>query len=55
MQERDVLAFGAKSRPIVDEPNAGGAATLEGVVEVIDDKAQVVNSRAPFGDELADR
>lgn len=54
MQERDVLAFGADTWPIVDETNACRTAALECAFEVVDDKTDVMNSRPAFRDEFAD-
>lgn len=54
MQESDGLAFGANSRLLVDEADAGAAAAFESGGEVIDDKADVMNTRTALGDELAD-
>ena len=54
MQERDVLAFGAKTRLVIDETNGCGSTTVEGAFEIVHDKTHVMDSRPAFGDELAD-
>ena len=55
MEERDTFPFRAKARSFVDQANAGSAAAVEGTVEVVDGEADVMEARATFGDELADR
>ena len=54
MQKRDVFAFGAEARFLVDEPDSGGTASFQRTDEVLDDEAHVVNAGSTFGDELAD-
>src|SRR5689334_7369409 len=55
MQERDVLAFGAKAWCLVDETDARGAAAFERSHEIVDDKAHVMYPGPAFGDEFAYR
>jgi len=55
MQERDVLAFGAKAWCLVDETDACGAAAFERFHEVVDHKAHVMYPGSAFGDEFAYR
>ena len=54
MQERDTFPLGAEPGRFIDQPNAGLATTLERTVEIVDRKADVMDARAAFGDELAD-
>src|SRR2546423_14813452 len=54
MEKGDALSFGAEARGLVDEPDGGSAAALEGGVEVVDDEADVMNAGAAFCDELCD-
>ena len=53
MQESDVLAFSANSRFLIYQSNAGSSAALQRGREVVDDKADVMDSRPPLGDEFA--
>lgn len=53
MQESDVLAFSADARLLVDESNAGRATAIQRGRKVIDDKADVMDSRPSLGDEFA--
>ena len=55
MDEGDAFSFCADARYIVDESNSGLAALLESPVEIIDRKADMVNSGAAPRDEFSDR
>jgi hypothetical protein len=55
VQEGDALAFGTEARCVIDETNAPRTAPGERPVEVINGEADVMDPRATFGDELADR
>ena len=55
MQKGDALAFGAAPGFLIDRDDAGGAATRQGGVKVIDSEAQMVDSCAPLFDELGNR
>ena len=55
MQERDPLALGADPRFLVDELKTRLPTALEGRVEVVDRKANVVDSGAAAVDEATDR
>ena len=55
MQERNPLSLCSNARLFVDELNAGCAAALECGVEVIDGKADVVDSRTALRHEARDR
>ena len=55
MDEGDSLAFGAETRDLVDEADAGGPAFVECAIEVVDGKADMMDTGAAFGDKLADR
>jgi len=55
MEERDTFPFRAEARDLVDQADSGGAAAVEGTVEVVDGEADVMDAWASFGDELADR
>ena len=54
MEKRDQLALGADSGLLVDQTDACRAAAVESGLEIIHDKAHVMNAGAAFGDELAD-
>ena len=54
MQESDVLAFGAETRLVIDEADSRRATAIERGGEVINDETDVVDARAPLGDEFAD-
>lgn len=55
MEEGDPFTLGADARFVVDELQSGLAAPLERRVEIVDRKADVVNSGSPFRDEASDR
>ena len=55
MQEGDAFAFRAPPWLRVDHDDSGGTASLQGIVEVVDGEAKVVNSSAALLDELGDR
>jgi hypothetical protein len=55
MEERDTFPLGADPGRLVDEADAGGAAALEGVVEVVDRETDVMDAGPAAGDELSDR
>lgn len=55
MQEGDSLALGADARLFIDELQPGLAAPLERRVEIVDGKANVVNSGTALRDEARDR
>jgi len=55
VQERDPLPLGADSRFLVDELKTRLPTALEGRVEVIDRKANVVDSGPAAVDEATDR
>jgi len=54
MEERDTFPLGAEPGRFVDQPEAGGPASRECTVQVVDGEADVMDARATFGDELAD-
>jgi hypothetical protein len=54
MQKSDAFAFGAGTRGVVYEHDAGGATAGEGGVEVIDGEADMMKSRTAFLDKLSD-
>lgn len=54
MEKRDPFLFGANAGNFVDEPYAGRTTTVEGGVEVVDEEAEMVDSRSALGDESAD-
>src|SRR3954466_5226564 len=54
MEEGDPLSFGADSRLLIDELKPCLSAALERRVEVIDRKANVMNSRPPLCQVAAD-
>ena len=55
MQKHDPLSFGTDSRLLVDELYASRPAPLDHRVEVINGKADVMDSRSPFRNETRDR
>lgn len=55
MQERDSLALGPDARFVIDELKSRLAATLERRVQVVDGKANVVNSGSALRDVARDR
>lgn len=55
MQKGDSFALGSDARVLVDEPNARGAASVQGSGEVVHDKANVMDAGSTLGDEVADR
>jgi hypothetical protein len=55
VKERNPLSLRAQPRLLVDEAHAGLTATLQGAIQVIHRKADVVNARAPLFEELSDR
>jgi hypothetical protein len=54
MQKRNPFTFCSEARSFVDEPNAHVATLGEHAVEVINSEAEVMDSRASLGYELAD-
>ena len=54
MKEGDTLTFRTEARRSVDETHTGLAAPLEGAVEIVNGKTDVVDARSALGDELAD-
>ena len=54
MEERNTFPLGTEPGRLVDEANAGGTAARERTVEIVDGEADVMDSGAAFGDELAD-
>lgn len=54
MQERDTLAFGAPPRLRIDHDDSGGTASPQGIVEVVDGEAKVMDPGAALLDELGD-
>ncbi len=55
MQKHDPLSFGAYSRLLVDELDASRPAPLDHRVQVVDRKADVMDSRSPPRYEARDR
>lgn len=55
MKKGDPFPFGADPRNVIDDANARLTAFLERSVEVVDCKADVVDSRAAPGDEFSYR
>ena len=55
MQKRDALLLRTNPRHFVDEANTSGPAARQRSVEVVDGEADVMNPRAAFGHEPADR
>ena len=55
MEKRDALSFRPQAWCFIDEPEAGITAALQGAVEVVHRKTDVVNTGTPLGDVLADR
>jgi hypothetical protein len=55
VEERDSLSLGTNARCFVDETNASGSATVERAIEIVDDKADVVDAGPPSFDESTDR
>ena len=53
MQKRDPFLLGADAGGFVDEPDAGCTTTLEGGIEVVNGKAEVVDSRPALGHETS--
>ena len=54
MEERDTFPLGTEPGRFVDQPDSCGPASFERTVQVVDGEADVMDSRASFGDELAD-
>jgi hypothetical protein len=54
VQEGDTFPPGTESGRLVDEPETGVAAAVEGGVKVVDFEADVVNARSALGYELRD-
>jgi hypothetical protein len=54
MQERDTLTFGAWSRAVIDQPDSLIATPVQGRIEVIHRKTDMVDTRTAFGEELPD-
>lgn len=55
MKERNALPFGTNSGSLINQSNAGGAASFKGGDQVVDAKAHVMDSRAALLYEPADR
>ena len=55
MQEGDSLSLRADARFVVDELDAGTAAPIESRVEIVNRKANVMNSRSALRHEACDR
>ncbi len=55
MKEGDSLSFGANTGVFINQPDAMLPALLEGTVQIVHRKADMVNSGTPFGDELSNR
>ena len=55
MQKYDSLSLGADSRLLVDELDASRPAPLDHRIEVVDRKADVMDSRSPLRYEARDR
>ena len=55
MEKRDALSVRPQAWCFIDEPEAGITAALQGAVEVVHRKTDVVNTGTPLGDVLADR
>ena len=53
MEKRDTFSFGAYARSFVDQTDPRAPAALECLVEIVDGKADVVNTGSPLGDKLA--
>jgi len=54
MKKSDALAAGAGPGLLIDEPIAGGATAIEGLVEVVDPVTDVVNAGASPSQEFGD-
>jgi len=54
MEKRDPFLLGADAGRLVDEPDAGCTTALEGVVEVVNEKAEVMDSGPALGHKSAD-
>ena len=54
MQEGDALPLGPDAWGLIDQSETGGATALEGAVEVVDVKAEVMDPRTTLGKELPD-
>lgn len=54
MDEGDALTFGADSGSLIDQSEAGGAAAVEGGIDVVDGEADVMDSGTSGGYEFAD-
>ncbi len=54
MQKCDPLSLRSYARLLVDELNPRGPAPLQHGVQIVDREADVMNPRAPFGDEARD-
>jgi len=55
MEKRDAFPFCPSAWCFIDKPEAGITAALQGAVEVVHRKADVVNAGTPLGDVFADR
>jgi hypothetical protein len=55
MKKGDSLSFGAHARCFVDQPDSSGAATGQGVVQILDGKADMMNTGTATVDESRDR
>src|SRR5438067_1413581 len=54
MQERDTFPLCPDARGLVDQTNAGGAAAVEHVIQIVDGEAEVMDARSFSGNELVD-
>src|SRR4051794_32538905 len=55
MEERDTFPICTESWRLVDQSDARGPAAGEGVVQIVDGEADVMNAGPPFREEPADR
>ena len=54
MKERDAFPFRTQSGGLIDQSNAGGAASVQCGRKVVDGKAHVMDSRTALSHEPAD-
>ena len=55
MEKRDPFPLGADPGRLIDQPNSGGPAARERIVEVVDGEANVMDPRPPRVQKLGDR